>query len=71
MCHYEIINFIRCGHQDKRLTRYCHFARNDPNHQCFSPWQIEREWDHPKIECDKCSDQKLKLRSLANGEDWK
>ncbi|KAB8437346.1 hypothetical protein FH972_025026 [Carpinus fangiana] len=34
MCQYEETTF-RCGHRLRRLTKYCHFARNDPNHQCF------------------------------------
>ncbi|KAI0425952.1 hypothetical protein F5Y09DRAFT_346176 [Xylaria sp. FL1042] len=35
MCDFEEFVFI-CNHSVTRLKSHCHFARNDPNHQCFS-----------------------------------
>ncbi|RDI77148.1 hypothetical protein Vi05172_g12905 [Venturia inaequalis] len=37
-----------------RLWKHCHFARNDPNHQCFGTYTIEREIDLPKENCPDC-----------------
>ncbi|KAF2750175.1 hypothetical protein M011DRAFT_390781, partial [Sporormia fimetaria CBS 119925] len=51
---YERIHFISCGHQCHRLIQYCHFARNDPLHQCFGAWNVKREWQQPEILCDNC-----------------
>ncbi|KAF2492078.1 hypothetical protein BU16DRAFT_529450 [Lophium mytilinum] len=53
MCQYESINFS-CGHSRPRLIKHCHFARNDPNHQCFGAWSIKREWTNPHENCDIC-----------------
>ncbi|KAF2188416.1 hypothetical protein K469DRAFT_493403, partial [Zopfia rhizophila CBS 207.26] len=57
MCHYELIHFIACGHEDRRLIKHCHFARNDPNHQCFGAWSFKREWTQNEGECDRCTNQ--------------
>lgn len=54
MCFYEKINFITCGHYQKRLIQHCHFARNDPGHQCFGAWSFKREWDQCDSKCDSC-----------------
>ncbi|KAF2198059.1 hypothetical protein GQ43DRAFT_443707 [Delitschia confertaspora ATCC 74209] len=32
MCDFELILFP-CAHRTTRLIRYCHFARNDPEHK--------------------------------------
>ncbi|CZT50580.1 uncharacterized protein RSE6_11591 [Rhynchosporium secalis] len=34
MCDYECFKFT-CNCETKKLLSYCHFARNDPYHQCF------------------------------------
>ncbi|EUC50564.1 hypothetical protein COCMIDRAFT_81685 [Bipolaris oryzae ATCC 44560] len=54
MCSYNKINF-RCGHFEYRIAVYCHFARNDPNHQCFGAWTVKRAWDEPREVCRKCA----------------
>lgn len=53
MCDWEAIHF-KCGHSMRRLFRYCHFARNDINHQCMGPWALKREWNNPYALCDRC-----------------
>lgn len=57
MCYYEKIDF-RCGHSQYRKIEYCHFARNDPNHQCFGPWNVKRSWKQDKDDCDACNAKK-------------
>ncbi|KAF9739446.1 hypothetical protein PMIN01_02080 [Paraphaeosphaeria minitans] len=54
MCYFEKIHFVPCGHNDIRLIQHCHFARNDPNHQCFGSWNIKREWEQHESKCQKC-----------------
>ncbi|KAF2027676.1 hypothetical protein EK21DRAFT_30538, partial [Setomelanomma holmii] len=51
---YEKINFSACGHEEKRLASYCHFARNDPNHQCFGAWNYKYEWTQHQHKCNNC-----------------
>ncbi|KAF2277341.1 uncharacterized protein EI97DRAFT_361309, partial [Westerdykella ornata] len=51
---YEKIHYVPCGHEDHRLIQYCHFARNDPLHQCFGAWNIKREWEQREVECSQC-----------------
>jgi hypothetical protein len=54
MCYYEKISFT-CNHFEKRLIQHCHFARNDPNHQCFGAWNYKRERDDPSGRaCEDC-----------------
>ncbi|KAJ9626543.1 hypothetical protein H2203_004176 [Taxawa tesnikishii (nom. ined.)] len=53
MCKYEIVYFA-CGCGMKRLVEYCHFARNDINHQCFGAWGIKREWRNEYEYCEPC-----------------
>ncbi|KAI4846662.1 hypothetical protein E4T44_04936 [Aureobasidium sp. EXF-8845] len=50
MCQYENIHY-GCGHAARRLIKHCHFARNDPNHQCFGAWSVKREWSNPTEYC--------------------
>ncbi|KAF1919947.1 hypothetical protein BDU57DRAFT_441629 [Ampelomyces quisqualis] len=54
MCFYERITFTVCGHDEKRLIRHCHFARNDPGHQCFGAWRYDREWTQGGSKCSSC-----------------
>ncbi|KAL2354040.1 hypothetical protein BJ546DRAFT_92182 [Cryomyces antarcticus] len=53
MCQYEAIHF-KCSHTGRRLIKYCHFARNDQNHQCFGVWSIKRQWSQPQENCQTC-----------------
>ncbi|KAF1943023.1 hypothetical protein EJ02DRAFT_344259 [Clathrospora elynae] len=53
MCYYEKIHFP-CTHTEHRLIQHCHFARNDPGHQCFGAWNIKREWQQRETDCDNC-----------------
>lgn len=53
MCQYEAIHY-HCSHVGRRLIKHCHFARNDPNHQCFGAWSIKREWKQPFENCPGC-----------------
>ncbi|THX02529.1 hypothetical protein D6D18_03983 [Aureobasidium pullulans] len=54
MCQYENIHY-GCGHAVRRLIKHCHFARNDPNHQCFGAWSVKREWSNPTEYCRNCA----------------
>lgn len=56
MCFYEKINF-RCSHTEYRLVQHCHFARNDPGHQCFGAWNLKREWNQSEANCTNCTRQ--------------
>ncbi|KAF1846554.1 uncharacterized protein K460DRAFT_367308 [Cucurbitaria berberidis CBS 394.84] len=55
MCYYERINCGKCRITEHRLIQHCHFARNDPGHQCFGAWNIKRERTH---DCDSCIEGK-------------
>ncbi|OIW31568.1 hypothetical protein CONLIGDRAFT_678038 [Coniochaeta ligniaria NRRL 30616] len=52
MCDLEEFLFS-CGHNIFRLKSYCHFARNDPNHQCFGVKQLRDSWAQV-YECEAC-----------------
>jgi hypothetical protein len=54
MCYYEIIRSVMCGHEEMRLFQYCHFARNDQNHQCFGAWNIKRVREQSEVRCTSC-----------------
>ncbi|KAF8253347.1 hypothetical protein K440DRAFT_625392 [Wilcoxina mikolae CBS 423.85] len=43
MCSFEKITYKACAHISRRLVGYCHFARNDPFHQCFGVQTVKRE----------------------------
>ncbi|RTE72530.1 hypothetical protein BHE90_013050 [Fusarium euwallaceae] len=43
MCDWEEFLFL-CNHSTLRLKSYCHFARNDPNHQCFGVKVLRNSW---------------------------
>jgi hypothetical protein len=55
MCAYDLIYHVPCGHTERRLKKYCHFARNDPGHQCFGAWTIKDRWEQPRYECENCT----------------
>ncbi|KAF2140022.1 uncharacterized protein K452DRAFT_231284 [Aplosporella prunicola CBS 121167] len=52
MCDWEKIH-MACGHAITRRVKYCHFARNDPRHQCFGVQRIVREW-RMNTPCPRC-----------------
>ncbi|EPE04917.1 hypothetical protein F503_00071 [Ophiostoma piceae UAMH 11346] len=52
MCEYEEFIFS-CGCSQKRLNSYCHLARNDLNHQCFSIKKLRHVWEQ-QTECKSC-----------------
>lgn len=56
MCDYEEFLFA-CGCSTFRLKSYCHFARNDPNHQCFGVKKLRDTWDQAS-DCEACSQRK-------------
>ncbi|KAK1771205.1 hypothetical protein QBC33DRAFT_236543 [Phialemonium atrogriseum] len=58
MCDYEEFLFA-CGCSTIRLKSYCHFARNDPNHQCFGVKKLRNSWEQVK-DCEACSQQKTR-----------
>jgi hypothetical protein len=43
MCNFEKVTYTACAHVSRRLIGYCHFARNDPFHQCFGVQTLKRE----------------------------
>jgi hypothetical protein len=53
MCQYESVKF-NCGHKTLRLIKHCHFARNDPMHNCFGAWSVSSEHDLPDENCRYC-----------------
>ncbi|KAH9900143.1 hypothetical protein F4778DRAFT_782257 [Xylariomycetidae sp. FL2044] len=57
MCDWEEFLFV-CRHSTLRLKSYCHFARNDPNHQCLGVKKLRDSWYQDNQLCDDC---------LANG----
>ncbi|KAK0635618.1 hypothetical protein B0T17DRAFT_459806, partial [Bombardia bombarda] len=52
MCDFEEFVFT-CSHSTFRLKSYCHYARNDPNHQCNRVKKLRHVWDQD-YECEKC-----------------
>lgn len=57
MCDYEEFLFA-CGCSTFRLKSYCHFARNDPNHQCFGVKKLRDSWDQA-TDCEACTQRKM------------
>ncbi|CAI6228322.1 unnamed protein product [Periconia digitata] len=55
MCLYERIHFPLCRHTETRLVQYCHFARNDPGHQCFGAWRYLKDYEQTESACDECT----------------
>ncbi|OHE94031.1 hypothetical protein CORC01_10723 [Colletotrichum orchidophilum] len=52
MCDWEEFLFT-CNHSVLRLKSYCHFARNDPSHQCFGVKVLRNSWQQ-SVPCDNC-----------------
>lgn len=53
MCDWEEFIF-GCSCSYTKRKNYCHFARNDPNHQCFGVQVLKKVWDVPEV-CEKCA----------------
>lgn len=53
MCDWEEFLF-QCNHSTLRLKSYCHFARNDPYHQCFGVKVLRNSW-RQCVPCDDCA----------------
>ncbi|PVH95223.1 hypothetical protein DM02DRAFT_537781 [Periconia macrospinosa] len=70
MCWYERIYYPRCHHTETPLVRYCHFARNDPGHQCFGAWNYQREYEQLDSECNDCTRRRTNL-VRENGLRWR
>jgi hypothetical protein len=64
MCDHETFRFT-CGHSLTQLLSYCHFARNDPYHQCFGVKVIKKQWSKP-FPCQMC--REAAARELAEAE---
>ncbi|RYP93012.1 hypothetical protein DL770_000886 [Monosporascus sp. CRB-9-2] len=66
MCDWEEFLFV-CNHSVLRLKSYCHFARNDPNHQCLSVKVLRDSWYQDGMLCDSCVASGFRLH---NGMIW-
>ena len=53
MCDFKLITYT-CGHYEHRLASHCHFARNDPNHQCFGVSTCKKTYPQV-IKCYRCT----------------
>ncbi|KAK5634660.1 hypothetical protein RRF57_010373 [Xylaria bambusicola] len=67
MCDWEEFIFV-CNHTTLRLKSHCHFARNDPNHQCFGVKVLRDSWFQEGQLCDNCLDKGFRLQ---NGVIWR
>ncbi|ORY59454.1 uncharacterized protein BCR38DRAFT_57419 [Pseudomassariella vexata] len=56
MCDWEEFRF-ECNHSVVKLKSYCHFARNDPNHQCLGVKVLRKSWKQDFQLCDDCTAQ--------------
>jgi hypothetical protein len=55
MCEYEQFVYT-CGHTPIRRSSYCHSARCDDAHQCFSVKVLKKVWRQASI-CPECQNQ--------------
>ena len=53
MCDWEEFLFV-CDHSFLRLKSHCHFARNDPNHQCMGVKVLRDSWFQEGELCKTC-----------------
>lgn len=65
MCDWEEFIF-GCSCSYTKRKNYCHFARNDPNHQCFGVQVLKKVWDVPEV-CDKCNTNSSRAAMQASG----
>lgn len=68
MCYFEKVHYTSCGHNEKgRLVQHCHFARNDPGHQCFGAWNYRGAYEQHGMECRECvAKRQLDTSELAS-----
>ncbi|RYC61083.1 hypothetical protein CHU98_g5111 [Xylaria longipes] len=66
MCDFEEFVF-ECQHSVVKLKSHCHFARNDPNHQCFGVKMLRESWRQDGQLCDNCV---AKGYRIQNGVIW-
>lgn len=65
MCDWEEFIFgCQCTYTKRK--NYCHFARNDPNHQCFGVQVLKKVWDVPEA-CDKCCSSRAAMQASTSG----
>ncbi|PHH90429.1 hypothetical protein CDD83_3666 [Cordyceps sp. RAO-2017] len=55
MCDWEEFLYS-CNHSVLRLKSYCHFARNEPDHQCYGVKVLRNSWQQGVL-CEKCTAQ--------------
>lgn len=65
MCDWEEFIF-GCACSYTKRKSYCHFARNDPNHQCFGVQVLKKVWDVPEP-CDRCAASNRAAMQTTNG----
>lgn len=53
MCDWEVFQYTECSHEIMKRLSYCHFARNDPYHQCFGVKVVKNRWTH-RMYCPPC-----------------
>lgn len=64
MCDWEEFIFgCQCTYTKRK--NYCHFARNDPNHQCFGVQVLKKVWDIPEA-CEKCCSRRTATNGWGN-----
>ena len=54
MCDYEDFQYTKCCHIITKRLSYCHFARNDPWHQCFGVKVTKHTWTQDMY-CPGCT----------------
>ncbi|KAF7542946.1 hypothetical protein G7Z17_g11148 [Cylindrodendrum hubeiense] len=64
MCDFEEFRFT-CDHYTVRLKSYCHFARNDPNHQCFGVKTLRNSWRQSGA-CEDCKNAVLTVEMTGH-----
>ena len=60
MCEYEQFSYV-CGCEPIRRSSYCHSARCDDAHQCFSVKVLKRVWKQAGV----CPDCAARARSMG------
>ena len=68
MCNWEDIIYP-CGHEETRRMSYCHFARNDPWHNCFGV-QVTKLTTYETILCNPCAaeEERVRLEQLRRNQ---
>ncbi len=53
MCQYEETTY-RCGHVMRRVTQYCRYARDEPDHHCWGAWSHTKRTEALDRDCPNC-----------------